>query len=79
MFPRYVLLIRAAEITGYSVKALERKIESGEFVHGVHWRRAPDGHRTIDIQSFNEWVEGKRFELNAMPNQTKAHSKSKQQ
>jgi|SRR6266403_466397 len=42
---RYVLLPLANLLTGYSVKAMERKIERGDWQEGKVWRRAPDGHR----------------------------------
>ena len=46
-------------MTGYTTKTLERKIESGVWIQGVHYRIAPDGHRLIDLESFEKWVENK--------------------
>jgi hypothetical protein len=40
---RYVLLPLANLLTGYSVKAMERKIERGDWQEGKVWKRAPDG------------------------------------
>lgn len=54
---RYVLLSLAAVVTGYSVKAMERKIEQGVWVQGKVWRRAPDGHIVIDMVGYQKWVE----------------------
>ena len=54
---RYVLLPLAYAITGYTVKAMERKIERGDWIEGKVWRRAPDGHIMIDIQGYQRWVE----------------------
>jgi hypothetical protein len=54
---RYVLLPLANLITGYSVKAMERKIERGDWQEGKVWRRAPDGHIMIDLQGYQRWVE----------------------
>jgi len=54
---RYVLLPLANAITGYTVKAMERKIERGDWAEGKVWRRAPDGHIMIDIQGYQRWVE----------------------
>ena len=56
---RYVLLPLANAITGYSVKAMERKIERGDWPEGQVWKRAPDGHITIDIVGYQRWVEGR--------------------
>lgn len=56
---RYVLLPLANLITGYSVKAMERKIERGDWQEGKVWKRAPDGHILIDIMGYQKWVEGR--------------------
>ena len=54
---RYVLLPLAELMTGYTVKAMERKIERGDWQEGKVWRRAPDGRILIDVQGFQRWVE----------------------
>jgi hypothetical protein len=54
---RYVLLPLANAITGYTVKAMERKIERGDWAEGKVWRRAPDGRVLIDILGYQRWVE----------------------
>jgi hypothetical protein len=53
---RYVLLPVANLITGYTVKAMERKIERGDWLEGKVWRRAPDGHILIDLVGYENWV-----------------------
>ena len=55
---RYVLLPLANLLTGYSVKAMERKIERGDWQEGKVWRRAPDGRIVIDVLGYQRWVEG---------------------
>jgi len=57
---RYVLLPLANLLTGYSVKAMERKIERGDWQEGKIWRRAPDGRILIDVLGYQRWVEGPR-------------------
>jgi len=54
---RYVLLPLANLLTGYSVKAIERKIERGDWQEGKVWRRAPDGRIVIDVLGYQRWVE----------------------
>lgn len=54
---RYVLLPVANAITGYTVKAMQRKIERGDWLEGKVWRRAPDGHIMIDVQGYQRWIE----------------------
>jgi len=56
---RYVLLTLATNMTGYTVKAMQRKIERGEWVEGKVWVRAPDGRILISIPGFEKWVEGR--------------------
>jgi len=53
---RYVLLSLATLITGYSVKAMERKIERGDWQEGKVWKRAPDGRICIDLVGYEKWV-----------------------
>jgi hypothetical protein len=55
---RYVLLPLANLLTGYSVKAMERKIERGDWEEGKVWKRAPDGRILIDVLGYQRWVEG---------------------
>jgi hypothetical protein len=56
---RYVLLPLAQLVTGYSVKAMERKIERGDWIERQVWRRAPDGRIMFDIEGFERWVESR--------------------
>jgi hypothetical protein len=54
---RYVLLPLAQMLTGYSVKAMQRKIERGDWREGKVWKHAPDGHIVIDMVGYHKWVE----------------------
>lgn len=54
---RLCLIKTAALCTGYTAKAIYRKIEEGIWVEGVHWRKAPDGHIFIDLNGVNAWIE----------------------
>jgi hypothetical protein len=56
---RYVLLPLAQWMTGYTVKAMQRKIERGDWPEGKVWRRAPDGRIVIDVAGYQRWVEGR--------------------
>lgn len=56
---RYVLLPLAMLLTGYTVKAMERKIERGDWIEGKVWKRAPDGRVLIDMEGYARWVEGR--------------------
>lgn len=55
---KYVLVPVFCSITGYTDKAVRRKIEDGIWRQGTHYRKAPDGHVTMDMQAYYKWVEG---------------------
>lgn len=55
---RYVRPVLAHLLTGYTVKAMQRKIERGDWVKGKVWTHAPDGLILIDMVGYQKWVEG---------------------
>lgn len=60
MTPRYVLITRFCEVTGYTDKAVRRKMQDGIWVEGREFRKAPDGHIMIDLEGYTRWVEGEK-------------------
>jgi hypothetical protein len=46
-----------AALPGYSDKAIRRKIETGVWLQGKHYRKAPDGRITMNLQEYYAWVE----------------------
>ena len=54
---RYVRLPLFEKLTGYTQKAVRRKIETGAWLEGREYRRAPDGHIIVDLQGYYKWVE----------------------
>lgn len=54
---RYVTIGKFAEISGYSEKAVRRKIEDRVWREREVWIKAPDGRILIDVEGFNDWVE----------------------
>lgn len=54
---QYVLIPVFSSLTGYSEKAVRRKIEDGIWLEGKHYRRAPDGRISMDLQEYTKWVE----------------------
>jgi len=54
----WVLIPAFCALTGYTGRAVEGKIARGVWVEGIHYRRAPDGHITMNIQEYYRWVEG---------------------
>lgn len=57
---RYVRISAFERITGYTEKAVRRKIEDGVWMEGREYRRAPDGNLLIDMEGYQRWVEGQR-------------------
>jgi predicted HNH restriction endonuclease len=53
----YVTIPLAATITGYSEKAIRRKIDDGKWREGEVWKKAPDGRVLISIRGYARWVE----------------------
>lgn len=56
---QYVLIPVFCALTGYTDKAVRRKIQDGKWIEGRHYRKAPDGHIMMDLQEYSKWVEGK--------------------
>jgi len=59
MYARYVTLGKFAELTGYSAKAAQRKIERGDWLEGDVYVRPPDNRILVDMEGFKRWVNGK--------------------
>jgi len=55
---RYVVVPLAAQYTGYSKKAIYRKIEEHVWREAREYRRAPDGHIFIDLPGVQRWITG---------------------
>jgi hypothetical protein len=51
----HVLIPLAAALFGYTEKAIQRKIQEGIWVEGLHWRRAPDSRIVIIRKGVEEW------------------------
>ena len=55
----WVLIPTFSTMTGYTDKAVRRKIEEGIWIEGKHYRRAPDGRITMNVPEYYRWVEQK--------------------
>lgn len=54
----WVLIPLFCTLSGYTDKAIRRKIADGIWIEGRHYRKAPDGRITINIPAYYRWVEG---------------------
>lgn len=55
--PRWVLIVRAAELTGYSENAIRHKVKGGTWAQGRIWMKAKDGRIFINLEEVDRWVE----------------------
>jgi hypothetical protein len=55
---KWVTIKKAAELTGYSPKAIEHKRENGTWLEGAIWIKAPDGRILISTEGIEAWAEG---------------------
>lgn len=55
---RFLLISRFAELSGYTDKAVRRKIQDGVWMESQEYFKAPDGHILIDLEGFERWVLG---------------------
>jgi hypothetical protein len=53
----YVTIEKAAQVTGYSKRAIEAKIERGVWLKNQVWFSGPDGRRLISMKGYQQWVE----------------------
>jgi hypothetical protein len=68
----WVRISKAAELTGYTVAAIESKIRDGVWLEGQVWAKAPDGRILISIEGYNSWAAP----TTASPQRPRARSKS---
>lgn len=54
---KYVKLPLFEALTGYTEKAVRRKIEEGHWLESKEYLRAPDGHILVNMEGFYAWVE----------------------
>ena len=53
---RYVTIKVYSAISGFTVKAIQRKIENGVWVERREFVRAPAGHIFIDREGVQQWL-----------------------
>jgi hypothetical protein len=56
----FVTIELAAVATGYSGKAIRRKIEEGVWLDGHEYVRAPDGRILVSLEGYARWAKGLR-------------------
>ena len=56
-FADFVTIKKAAEITGYTERAIRHKIASGLWPENVVWKWAPDGVQLIIMEGYFTWAK----------------------
>lgn len=62
----WVTIQKMAHDSGYTVAALRCKIQRGDFIEGIHWRKGRDGRILFNIRAFNLWASGIDLGLQAV-------------
>lgn len=57
---RFIRPEKFEELTGITAKAVERKAQSGAWLHGHEYVRAPDGRILVDLEGYERWAVGQR-------------------
>ena len=55
-----VTLALFESVTGYTEKAVRRKIEDGVWLERREFIRAPDGRILVDMEGYYAWARGER-------------------
>lgn len=53
---RFVLISKFCELSGYSLKAVEKKIYDEVWLEGRMFRKSPDGRIHIDLIEYEKWI-----------------------
>lgn len=57
----FVLIPKAAEATGYTVRAIREKIAKGVWLEGREYVKGEDGHVLISMEGYAKWcAQGNR-------------------
>jgi hypothetical protein len=54
---KWVLINRVIELIGYTDDAIRAKIKKGVWLHGIHWKKAPDGRLFFNLEAIQKWIE----------------------
>lgn len=54
---KWVTAKKFSELTGYTIKAVEHKMDDGVWRQGKIWIKAPDNRRLINLKEYDLWVE----------------------
>ena len=55
--PKWMPVKMFSEYSGYTVKAINNKIDNGIWKQGSLWKKAPDNRRIINTLEYEKWQE----------------------
>lgn len=58
MLLKYLTIDKFSEVSGYTKEAIRSKIKRGQWLEGREWMKAPDGRNLINMEGYEQWVEG---------------------
>lgn len=56
MAARFVRIAKFAELTGYTERAVQTKVQRGVWIEGKEYVLAPDNNILIDMEGYNRWA-----------------------
>ena len=74
MISRYVLIRRLAELTGYTIKAMQPTTGNGVWIEQREWSLAPNGQPMIDIKGFSATARARKG--TGLPDARRLHQNS---
>jgi chromatin remodeling complex protein RSC6 len=79
-FLRFITIKKFSNLSGYTEKAIQRKIESHIWIEGQQYIRAPDNRTLIDIQGYEKWAakQQSKSERNQSASDSLGEEKSEQ-
>lgn len=54
----WVTISKVVEYTGYTDDAIRAKKQRGEWIEGIHWRKAPDNRLVFNLLGIQKWMGG---------------------
>ena len=55
---KLITIKKFAELTGYTENAIRSKINRGDWLENIVWKRAPDNRTLSDLDGYYMWVDG---------------------
>lgn len=54
---KWVTLKKFCSDTGYTEASIRQKIQRGNWLLGIHYKKSPDGRIQVNLEGYQKWVE----------------------